>query len=234
KAPDYSIAKSWIDSMDAQGVRPNVDSFIRLFSRNLANMRASEILETYSRWGLQSQEPIQAAITSFQKIGKIDQALYIAVDYPHLQAASKLIREIMVEVFNYLSMVRDDGTKASLASYNNLIVKAPDYDTAISWLNDMSRQKIAPDAVTYRALIMKSPDFKTGKQWLEAMVEQGVEPDDESYESLFGRSLADVDADELLSWFRSQPHKSVEPLKVAILAYQAINMPNRALRIALE
>jgi tetratricopeptide (TPR) repeat protein len=63
------------------------------------------------------EKPIQAAIAFFRKKHRIDQALRLALDYPHLQAARKLIREHEKEALSYFESVLHDDPQHPNADY---------------------------------------------------------------------------------------------------------------------
>jgi tetratricopeptide (TPR) repeat protein len=234
RAPEYNVALSWIDKMNSGGVSPNVDTFVRLFSKDIGAIRAKDLLDTYRRWNLPSDEPLQTAISTYQKNGRIDQALYLAVDYPHLPAARKLIREIMSEVSKYLEGVEGDESKISLESYNSLIEDAPFYDTAMSWLDTMKTNGVEPDGAIYTALIKKAPDFETGRAWIDQMIEAGIEPSIDAFDMLFSKSLADVEPGALIEWFKESLCPSDDPIGTAIRTYKRLGLSSQALKAALE
>ncbi|MHB8841227.1 MAG: hypothetical protein ACYC56_05475 [Candidatus Aquicultor sp.] len=233
KSPDYDKALLLLEAMRKDGVAPNVDSFSRLFSKNLSGKSAEDVLALYQAQGIVSEEPIQTVISTYRKVGRVDQALLVALEYPHLVVAKKLIREIMDDVFAYLETIREEGP-ADVASYNTLISKAPNYNAAKSWVDTMRKKDIRPDLITYNALISKSIDFGTAKTWLEAMRADGIAPDIESYSGLFGKDLSGTSADELLGWYLAQEYHPEEPIQVAITSYRKTGHVNQALRLALE
>ena len=53
------------------------------------------------------------------------------------------------------STMRSVGIKPDLATYNTLILKAPDYATARTWIDEMQAHGVKPDVNTHRALIGK-------------------------------------------------------------------------------
>jgi hypothetical protein len=54
---------------------------------------ADDILKWYLAQKYHPEKAIEVAIAAYLKIPRIDQALRLSLDYPHLQAARKLIRE---------------------------------------------------------------------------------------------------------------------------------------------
>jgi tetratricopeptide (TPR) repeat protein len=117
KAPDYDAAKAWVDTMRAEGIQPNVVTYSTLFSKDLSGKSADDILEWYLAQKYHSEEPIQAAIATYRKIRRIDQALRLALDYPHLQAARKLLREHDEEALAYFRGISDNDPQHPNADY---------------------------------------------------------------------------------------------------------------------
>jgi len=118
KAPDYDVAKAWAETMREEGIPLDVVTYSTLFSKDLSRKLADDILEWYLAQKYHPEEPIQAAIATYRKIHYIDQALRLALDYPHLQAARKLLREHdekalhILEVF--LIVIRSTQTLTTL------------------------------------------------------------------------------------------------------------------------
>ena len=107
KATDYQTAEAIFPMMERDGIQPNVVTYNRLFSKNLSEKSAEGLLSWYLAQKNHPEEPIQAAIASYRKIGRTDNALRLALDYPHLAVARKLLREHAAEAFVYLNGVRE-------------------------------------------------------------------------------------------------------------------------------
>jgi len=117
KAPDYDAAKAWVDKMREEGIQPDVATYSTLFSKDLSGKLADEILEWYLAQKYHPEEPIQAAIAAYRKIHLIDQALRLALDYPHLQVARKLIRKHEEQAFSYFRAISDHDPEHPNADY---------------------------------------------------------------------------------------------------------------------
>ncbi len=89
KAPSYGEAEKWFDKMIKAKVRPNVVTFGALFSRNLADIPAEELLDWYLNQSYHPANPLQAAITGYYKLHRLDDALYLALNYPYLETVLK-------------------------------------------------------------------------------------------------------------------------------------------------
>jgi class 3 adenylate cyclase len=117
KAPDYDAAKAWVEMMRGEGIQPSVVTYSTLFSKDLSGKPADEILEWYLAQEYQPEEPIQTAIAAYRKIHRIDQALRLALDYPHLQTARKLMRKHEEEALSYFKTISDHDPEHPNAEY---------------------------------------------------------------------------------------------------------------------
>ncbi|MBS3910182.1 MAG: hypothetical protein KGZ93_11285 [Actinobacteria bacterium] len=234
KAVDFDTAKSWLDAMARDSVKPNLDTYNRLLSKNISSQPAEELLKWYLSQEHHSEEPIQTAMATYRKYGRVDRSLRLAVEYPHLPVAKRLIREIMDEVFAYLNTIREEAVPPSVTSYNTIISKAPYFDTAKSWLDSMRKKGIKPDIDTYNTLIKKAAGFERAQSLVETMRADGVEPTTDTFGTLFEKDLSTVSADELILWYRAQESLAEEPIETAIVSFKRIGRVDQALRLALD
>ncbi|MFX0203353.1 MAG: tetratricopeptide repeat protein [Candidatus Hodarchaeota archaeon] len=116
-SPDYDTAKNWLETMRAEGIQPNVVTYSSLFSKDLSNKSADEILKWYLAQEYHPEVAIEAAITGYGKIGRIDQALRLALDYPHLPAALKLIHAYPDAAIQYFQNIFEDDPNHTNAAY---------------------------------------------------------------------------------------------------------------------
>ncbi len=117
KAPDYATAGAWLNRMKEEGIRPDVVTYSRLFSLNLSGKSADELLSWYLSEVAHPERPIQAAIASYRKAGLTEEALRLALDYPHLQAARKLIRENADMALSYFQRISENDPNNPNAEY---------------------------------------------------------------------------------------------------------------------
>jgi tetratricopeptide (TPR) repeat protein/energy-coupling factor transporter ATP-binding protein EcfA2 len=117
KAPDYDTAKSLVERMRDDRIKPNIVTYCILFSKDLSRKTADDILRWYFSQEYHSEEPIQAAITSYRKIGRINQALRLALDYPHSRAAIKVIHEHSEEATQYFQNIFDNDSEHPNGAY---------------------------------------------------------------------------------------------------------------------
>jgi tetratricopeptide (TPR) repeat protein len=117
QAPDYETAKSWLETMRKEGVQPDVVTYSSLFHKDLSAEPADAILKWYLAQEPHPVEPIQAAIASYRRARQIDQAIRLALDYPHLLAARKLIREHEGQAVAYFREALDGNPEHPNPSY---------------------------------------------------------------------------------------------------------------------
>jgi tetratricopeptide (TPR) repeat protein len=108
KAEDYATAKDWFERMRQDGIAPNEKTTSALFAKDLSAVTAEELLNWYWSQGYRRGEPLQAAIQSYRKAQRVDEAFRIALHYPYLQAAQKLFRDFSAQIKSYLMGVLTD------------------------------------------------------------------------------------------------------------------------------
>lgn len=194
KSIDFDTAKSWLQAMQADGIAPDVESYNGLFSKDLSGKSADEILTWYLTQEYHPDEPVQVVIASYRKIGRVNDALRLALEFPRLQSAKTLVKEIMDDMFEYLATMREEGVQPNIVTYSALIAKAPYYSIAESWLATMRKKGVEPNTVTYNTLISKAPDYATAKSWLSTMKKEGVHPSVVTYSTLISKADFEVGA----------------------------------------
>ena len=117
KAPDYNAAKTWVKTMRAEGIQPNVITYSTLFSKDLSDKSAEDILTWYLSQEYHPEKALQAAIAAYRRIRRTNEALRLALDYPHLQAARRLIRKHEKEALSYFTTIYDHDPEHPNASY---------------------------------------------------------------------------------------------------------------------
>ena len=104
-APDYREARSLLKEMREAGIPPDVVTYNTLLSKDLTTTSADDLLGWYLSQPYHPEEPLQAAIASYRKAKRIQDALRVALDYPHLQAARKLMRIKQKEALAYFAAI---------------------------------------------------------------------------------------------------------------------------------
>jgi len=170
-APDYETAKSWLRTMRKEGVQPNVVTYNSLFHKDLSAEPADAILEWYLAQEWHPEKAIGAAIASYRRAGQVNQALRLALDYAHLPAARKLIREHEGEALAYFKEVLNGNAEHPNASYALGVA-----------LMELGRESAA-EPYLRRALELARPGRRSTiiAEWLQ-QIESGRNPEDAGHE----------------------------------------------------
>ncbi|MBI4733724.1 MAG: hypothetical protein HY779_02755 [Rubrobacteridae bacterium] len=92
-APDFTAAKLLLDEMLRYNVQPNVVTLNRLFSKDLTVVSAHDLHAWYNTLHYHPDDPMQAAISTYRKAGRIKDAEILAGKYPKLAISKKVIAE---------------------------------------------------------------------------------------------------------------------------------------------
>ncbi len=117
QATGYETAKEWFDKMVEARVQPNVFTYSTLFSKDLSSTKAKAILDWYLNQSYHPSDPLQAAISGFLKIHRLDDALYLSLNYPYLEASRKLFRKYSPQALQYLGEIRNNDSQYPNAQY---------------------------------------------------------------------------------------------------------------------
>jgi len=107
KAENYEEAKGWLKIMSDEGVQPDSMTYETLFSKDLSGCSADRLIGWFLLQEYHPDVAIQAAIASYRKSGLLDEAIRLCLDYPHLQAARKVIRDHGEKVLTYFRGIAD-------------------------------------------------------------------------------------------------------------------------------
>ena len=105
KAPDYETAKDLLTKMQEEGIQPNVFIYTLVFGKDLSRESGKSILRWYFAQLYHPEVPIQAAIAAFRRSRRLDQALILALNYPHLKASQRLFHEHSKQAIQYFKDV---------------------------------------------------------------------------------------------------------------------------------
>jgi tetratricopeptide (TPR) repeat protein len=115
-----------------------------------------------------------------------------------------------------------------------LVEKAPDFDTALAWMERMDAGCVEPTARVYETLIEKAEDFKSARALIERMFDRDIQPSETAFISLFSKDISGVPAGDLLAWYLGLRYHPTHPVKRAIAEYRRKGMIEDALRLALD
>jgi tetratricopeptide (TPR) repeat protein len=105
RSTNMETARVWVDHMRAEGMRPGVAVLSSLLSKDPGTWSGDELLRWYLTLDFHPSGPMQGAIEHFLKLGRVRDALRLALDYPHLEAARSVFRRHLIEALEYLAGV---------------------------------------------------------------------------------------------------------------------------------
>jgi tetratricopeptide (TPR) repeat protein len=159
KAPDYDEAKTWIETMQQDDILPNVVTYSTLFGKDLSGKSADGILSWYLAQAYHPEKPIQIAIANYRKGHHVDQALRLALDYPHTEAARKLIRANAGEALAYFSSISERDPNHPNA----------DYALGVSFMELGMEMKAQPHLEKALELAKPGPRKAAIEEWLRQL-----------------------------------------------------------------
>jgi tetratricopeptide (TPR) repeat protein len=89
---DFRGGKELLAEMREKGIAPDVITYVNLFKAEIGES-AEELLKWYLAQPNHPDTPIGSVITSYRRLERTRDALRLALDYAHLPAARKLIRD---------------------------------------------------------------------------------------------------------------------------------------------
>ncbi|OQW91712.1 MAG: hypothetical protein BWK79_16280 [Beggiatoa sp. IS2] len=108
KAKDYETAYALLAEMKAEKIEPNIFTYNSLFAKDISRVNANELLNWYLQQPFHPELPIKSAIASYKRVGLIDQALVLVLNYPHLDIAHKFMRENEYATLSYFQSIIDN------------------------------------------------------------------------------------------------------------------------------
>ncbi len=107
KAETFDQAKQIIERMMAERIQPLETTFIALFSKDLSGINADDLLRWYLGLPYHPTHPVKRAIANYRRANRLDDALRLALDYPHTDTALKTIRQHPDQALKYFRSVVD-------------------------------------------------------------------------------------------------------------------------------
>lgn len=105
RAETFDLAKFWLERIMATGTEPSELAFLAVFSKDVTQVTADELLSWYLSLPFHPMHPIKRAIAEYRRKGKFEDALRLALDYPHTDTALKTIRQVPEQALNYFRTV---------------------------------------------------------------------------------------------------------------------------------
>ncbi len=93
--------------MKAAGIAPNKFAFSSLFSKDIPQLSARQILDWYYQQVYHGSNPLNGLIASFRRSKRINDALEIALEHPHLSSAQHLMKDFAREAKDRFTQARN-------------------------------------------------------------------------------------------------------------------------------
>jgi len=124
--------------MRGDGIGPNVVTYNTVFSKDLSEVSADQMIDWYKNEGCGSEEPLQAAIGSYRRDKRIGEALRICIEWPYLGAARRIMRGYGEETLRYFEKQLEDISLAWNATFALGIayLEWGEQDIAVGYLED--------------------------------------------------------------------------------------------------
>jgi tetratricopeptide (TPR) repeat protein len=107
-SPDLLTAQSWVEEMRTEGMRPGAWVLTSVLSKDPMGIGGEELLDWYLSLEDRPSAPVQAAIDSYRRRDLIDDALRLALDYPHLDASRVLFADHFEQARDYLAKLLEN------------------------------------------------------------------------------------------------------------------------------
>ncbi len=92
RCEDVTTGMRWIERMFAAGLQPPLVSYLTLFSKDLSGISADALLAWFLRQPYHPAVAMDRPMAAYRRMGRIDDALRLALDYPYTQAARRIMR----------------------------------------------------------------------------------------------------------------------------------------------
>jgi len=136
KAETFEQAKDLLERMMREKIQPLETTFIELFSKDLTNIGADDLLRWYLGLPHHPTHPMKRAIANYRRANRLDDALRLALDYPHTDTARKTIRKHPDQALEYFRSVVESDPKNANGSYalGMALLEVGDQKEAERWL----------------------------------------------------------------------------------------------------
>lgn len=106
-SPDLLTAQGWVEEMREEGMRPGAAVLAVVLSKEPEGVSGQDLLDWYLSLEDRPSGPMGIAIDGYRRRGLVVDALRLALDYPHLDAARVLFAEHPEETREYLGELLD-------------------------------------------------------------------------------------------------------------------------------
>jgi hypothetical protein len=130
--------------MDRRQVPVGVPAYTAVFSKDLGDLTANALLQWYWARKHKPADALNAAVKSFHRRGKLDDAARIALHYPHLSAARRLFRIETDLTMRLLTFEYDAGHPAAAYALGIAELEAGDPARAKRFLEEALQQADHP------------------------------------------------------------------------------------------
>jgi class 3 adenylate cyclase len=136
RAATFGEAKAWIERMVAAGHEPSEVAFIALFGKDVTEVGADELLAWYLKLPYHPTHPMKKAMAEYRRRGRLDDALRLALDYPHTDTARKLFAKHPERSRAYIEQVLAASPQHANGAYamGMLLVEQKKLDEAVPYL----------------------------------------------------------------------------------------------------
>ncbi len=108
RAEDFDTARTWVERMRSEGMRPEVAVLTMLMRKEPGAVDADRLLEWYLALEHHPSGPMKTAIQTYVAAGRIRDALRLVLDYPHLDEARAVFAGHPDESLAYLEELLDE------------------------------------------------------------------------------------------------------------------------------
>lgn len=136
KSPSFDVAREWLERMISEGIEPPETAFLAVFAHDVTHLSGEELLNWYLGLRFHPTHPIKRAIAAYRRKGMVDDALRLALDYPHTDTALKTIRQFPQKALAYFRTVVAFDPKHANGAYalGMALVELGQHAEAEHWL----------------------------------------------------------------------------------------------------
>ena len=136
KCDSFEDAIGWIGRMQGHGVEPCFETFTKLFAKDLSRVPAKSLLRWFLEQPCHPDRSLQGAIAQYRRRGMISQAFRLTLNYPHLEASRRVLRELGEKAIKRCARLLKRDPNHSNATYalGVAFLDQGDVESAAKWL----------------------------------------------------------------------------------------------------